>query len=92
MALPPASQQRCARCGQRAANWHHRLPRSRGGPDDPINLVALCGSGTTGCHGWVEHHPEQARRDRWTIPGYMLRGVYVGPDDEYQTLYRKEAV
>jgi len=25
------------------------------------NLIALCGSGTTGCHGWVESNREQAR-------------------------------
>lgn len=29
--------------------------------DLPANLVALCGSGTTGCHGWVESHRDAAR-------------------------------
>lgn len=43
----------CAACGGTGATQHHVVPR--GGPhygDDVIeNLVALCGSGTTGCHG-----------------------------------------
>lgn len=34
---------------------HHLVPRSLGGDDVPNNLVPLCGSGTTGCHGDVEH-------------------------------------
>src|SRR5882724_10345243 len=33
---------------------HHLIPRSLGGSDVPDNLVPLCGSGTTGCHGAVE--------------------------------------
>jgi hypothetical protein len=28
--------------------------------NQPANLLALCGSGTTGCHGWVESNREQA--------------------------------
>jgi len=27
----------------------------------PANLIALCGSGTTGCHGWVESNRTKAR-------------------------------
>lgn len=27
----------------------------------PANLIALCGSGTTGCHGWVESNRHKAR-------------------------------
>lgn len=42
-------------------NIHHRKPRGMGGTrrpwvDEPSNLIALCGSGTTGCHGWIESH------------------------------------
>lgn len=38
---------------------HHRRPRGMGGSKDPAtnspaNLLLLCGSGTTGCHGLVE--------------------------------------
>ena len=27
------------------------------------NLIVLCGSGTTGCHGWVEKHRADSKRD-----------------------------
>lgn len=36
-------------------NLHHVLPRSQGGDDVEANLVWLCGSGTTGHHGFVEY-------------------------------------
>ena len=64
---------KCARCGkhvthlQRGFSWsvHHRRPRSRGGTslvwvDLAANGVVLCGSGTTGCHGWVESNRAEA--------------------------------
>lgn len=35
---------------------------------DPANLVVLCGSGTTGCHGWVESHRERAIEQGWLVP------------------------
>lgn len=49
----------CFRCGAPANNIHHRLARGAGGSklayvNAPGNLLVLCGSGTTGCHGWVE--------------------------------------
>lgn len=36
---------------------HHRLLRSQGGTNAPANLLTLCGSGVTGCHGWVHANP-----------------------------------
>jgi len=39
---------------------HHRKKRSHGGLWGPENIIAVCGSGTTGCHGWIEHHPDAA--------------------------------
>lgn len=27
----------------------------------------LCGDGVTGCHGWVESHPFEAREDGWHV-------------------------
>lgn len=30
---------------------HHRMDRSIGGTNAMSNLITLCGSGTTGCHG-----------------------------------------
>ena len=87
MKRPPASSLACVVCGNRAQNWHHRLNRSRGGLDDDTNLVPLCGTGTTGCHGRVTVNPEWARAHRLTISGYMLRGRYFGPDWEYRLVY-----
>jgi len=54
---------------------HHRVLRGMGGRSvdhDPTNLVTLCGSGTTGCHG-------RAHSDRSWAEG---RGYIVpsGPD------------
>jgi hypothetical protein len=51
---------RCERCGTAGYTVHHRRKRSQGGTWDPSNLLALCGSGTTGCHGWVEANPAAA--------------------------------
>jgi len=65
----------CRRCGRWAdgGSIHHRRPRGMGGTSDPVvnlpaNLVLLCGSGTTGCHGWVEANRVQAREDGWLVP------------------------
>lgn len=34
----------------------------------PANIVELCGSGTTGCHGWVHQHVEEAERLGLIVP------------------------
>jgi hypothetical protein len=49
---------RCELCGRLGTNVHHRNKRGRVWVAS--NLLRLCGSGTTGCHGWIEHHPEYA--------------------------------
>lgn len=63
-------QYKCERCRKDflrlGVSIHHRRPRMMGGSKDEelhkaANLIALCGSGTTGCHGWVESNREQAR-------------------------------
>ena len=63
----------CVRCGAalvgaRGLSWsvHHRRPRAMGGSklpwvDKPGNLIALCGNGVDGCHGWIESHRAFAR-------------------------------
>lgn len=61
---------RCAVCGQRASNAHHEPPRSKGRIfllDTEWGqfvlkpaLFALCGTGTTGCHG-------KRHERRWTV-------------------------
>lgn len=44
----------CRLCPAAATNLHHVVPRSQGGDDVEANLVEVCGSGTTGCHGATE--------------------------------------
>ena len=66
----------CARCARSTwdypASVHHRRPRGMGGTrdprsSDPRNLVSVCGSGVTGCHGWIESHRDQARAAGWLL-------------------------
>jgi hypothetical protein len=55
------SQGLCERCGRRAyLTIHHRKKRSHRGEWSLTNCVAVGGSGTTGCHGWIESHPNDA--------------------------------
>lgn len=92
MRLPPANTLPCVRCGVRGSNRHEKLPRSRGGPRDEFNTVILCGSGTTGCHGWVTANPDAAEREGLYVRGQVIRGIYLGPDVAYQRHYNVEAV
>lgn len=69
---------RCAWCstyadGPAGYSLQHRLPRGAGGTNvdavnSPANLIVMCGSGTTGCHGLAEHHPGWARLCGYKIP------------------------
>lgn len=68
---------RCETCGGAlgSAGWsaHHRCLRGMGGTrraDINVlsNLLALCGSGSAGCHGWVHGHPSKSYRLGWMIP------------------------
>lgn len=67
---------RCIICGREVgampASIHHRKPRGMGGTKDPSvnkpsNLIVLCGTGTTGCHGRVEGDRAHAREEGWLI-------------------------
>lgn len=66
---------RCVRCGKLLGEFwpgyscHHRQSRSVG-PDTLDNRIMLCGSGTTGCHGWVHAHPKEARSKGWIVSRY----------------------
>ncbi|WNM65444.1 HNH endonuclease [Microbacterium phage Phonegingi] len=69
----------CVRCGISLAavsgSRHHRQ-RRRSGDHSPANLILLCGSGTTGCHGWAHAHPAEARAvglivPTWTQPEFV---------------------
>jgi len=90
----------CVCCGrniaglERGRDWsiHHRIPRGMGGSRDPrlslpANLVVLCGSGTTYCHGFVERHRTWARERglllwRSQEPDQIAIAVYAGKGDD----------
>ena len=65
-----------------AATAHHLVPRSLGGDDVEDNLVGLCGSGTTGCHGLVE------ARDPWAC---SLLGLRLEPAERDYVIGKKGA-
>jgi hypothetical protein len=86
---------RCARCGEQAATCHHRIHGNRA-DRRPSVLLAVCGDGTTGCHGWIEAHPRDSRTMGWTVSkhgrdparvpvwmenGVLGRGWYLLADD-----------
>jgi len=58
----------CEVCGcRRATNWHHRRNASQGGRWAASNGLHVCGSGTTGCHGWITTHPVLAAERGLTV-------------------------
>ena len=64
----------CPICGKRAVNVHHCPPRSKGkfilhGHVLKPALFALCGSGTTGCHGKM-HQKLIIPRWKWYSDDY----------------------
>lgn len=84
---------RCVRCGRyvgvayREASIHHRRPRGMGGTqridtNQPQNLILLCGSGTTGCHAWVEQH-----RTKATLYGFLV-SQWHNPADRWVHTYQ----
>lgn len=73
---------RCDRCGRPVGeigySRQHRRARGMGGRADgsihtPGNVVVLCGSATTGCHGFVEFGERaQGEREGWVIKGEVI--------------------
>lgn len=72
----------CPACGKRAESSHHEPPLGMGGRNrsfllrTPMGqwvlkpaLIALCGSGTTGCHG-LRHQGKLPIRWRWERDEY----------------------
>lgn len=58
----------CERCGAREAeSFSHRIPAAQGGRYTAANGLDTCGDGTTGCHGWIEANPAEARRHGWRL-------------------------
>lgn len=63
-------------CGTPSTNTHHRTPRGMGGSKDPrlglpSNLLRVCGTGITGCHGWIESNRSVAA----TLGFLVRRGI-----------------
>lgn len=77
-------------------SFHHRRPRGMGGttrPDanSPANLLLLCGTGTTGCHGRVEANRAAAHQLGWLLhqtedPTQVPAYVVTGPHHEARPL------
>ena len=66
-------RQRCARCGRviwSGGSRHHRKFKSRRGGDEVSNGILLCGSGTTGCHGWCHANPRSARMKGFALESW----------------------
>ena len=68
------AQQRCELCGRSAyaGSVHHRRARGMGGTKTkwvnlPANLILVCGSGTSGCHGKIESYREMAYQAGWLL-------------------------
>jgi len=48
---------RCRVCKKKPATSMHEIrPRSLGGKVSPENSIAVCGDGTSGCHGMLQRH------------------------------------
>ena len=95
----------CPVCGRRAYNAHHEPPKSKGHVFALRTewgsfclrpaLIALCGSGTTGCHGlrhsgrlsidWVWDDP--ADEEGW-VNGFLLSHGFVPHDPRLYGLGR----
>lgn len=83
-------------------SFHHRLPRGMGGTSaaasrhDPHQLLLVCGTGTTGCHGLIESQRQLAYGNGWlvrhgqdpaNVPALVysrVRPVYLTPAGGYQ--------
>lgn len=72
---------RCRRCGSTTWQIHHRQGRGGSDPHRAAALVLLCGSGSTGCHGYVHGHPAESYRNGW-----MVRRLGITPCEEVPML------
>jgi hypothetical protein len=85
----------CDLCAGRLDGWdgysvHHRDPGGMGGSQlvhTAAVCVVLCGSGITGCHGWVESN-------RWDAEdlGFLLVGTVVRAEDTPIHRHRRQWV
>jgi len=81
------SQGLCDWCGkgvrEDAFEMHHRLLKSRLGPDAPWNCVVLHSS----CHAWITRHPERAKE-----LGFEISRYDPNPDSVPMWLHQQYAV
>ena len=79
---------KCERCNRDFLGYpmsvHHRRPRMMGGSKNEMlhesaNLIVLCGTGTNGCHGWVESNRAKARE-----LGYLIQKVESAEEIPFQ--------
>jgi hypothetical protein len=68
----------CRSCDEPASNGHHLVPRSLRGDDVEANVVPLCGTGTTGCHGEYENHGSD-----WGLVAASIRASLTEAELEY---------
>jgi hypothetical protein len=60
-------------CFGRGGNAHHRQNRSQQGKWDVRNLLWVCGSGSTGCHGALTNtngRRAEFEKEGWIVPSY----------------------
>jgi hypothetical protein len=75
----------CVRCGKafvkRRGGYsiHHLTLRSHGVDNSVEAQVLACGSGTTGCHGWIHANPAAARAAGWIRSGTAKAGSAAQP-------------
>ena len=83
-AVATRDEGRCVVCGvfvvdadtmRHWVNWsmQHRVARGMGGSktawiNDPVNLLTICGDGTSGCHGRVETERAWGRQCGFAVP------------------------
>lgn len=58
-------------CLGRATNFMHRQGKGQRGPWAASNGLDGCGSGTTGCHGWITDHPAGAWPKGWYVKSWQ---------------------
>ena len=77
---------RCRVCGRTwGLNRAHLVPKGQRGDDVDSNIVPLCGSGTTGCHGKLTDHS-----NGWLVVAAILR-ENLTPDERRYVLRKKGA-
>lgn len=83
----------CTVCGMRATNTHHHPPKGKARrftlatPNGVFRLkpalIALCGSGTTGCHGLIHNRKvlirwkwySEENQEKWFSGYYLSHGI-----------------